>query len=58
MDKSFQLFSFLCAYAISLHSCLAQVVSDVKQDSESGNLNDGQMPSQLALCILCTSFTR
>ena len=47
MEKLFQ----LCSFLYLLTASLAQIVSDVKQNSRSGKLNDGQMPSQLALCI-------
>ena len=43
MEKLFQ----LCSFVYLLTTSLAQIVSDVNQ--HGGNLNDGQMPSQLAL---------
>lgn len=47
MERLLQISSFLYLLAATL----AQVVSDVREDSSNGNLNDGQMPSQLAICI-------
>ena len=48
MEKLFKLCSFAYLFTVSL----AQIVSDVKQQQHGGILNDGQIPSQLALCIL------
>ena len=48
MEKQLQLYSFLCLITVSLAD---NVVSDVRED-----FNNGQMPSQLALCIFSCDF--